>query len=420
MKKIFRFIMTILFSITLIGCSSGEQGNEDKLTIWGFYEAMPKEAADYYGELKDIEIDYQTIGWDDYQTKLDTVLGTEDAPDLLILDNSFIGKYVQHEGIASLEKEFGDEPEMQTYIKDTLPSTKGPGILEDEVVAIGWESSVGAFFYRTDLAKEHLNIDSVEEMEERLDSPQSLIELQKELNTKDSGIKLIGEAKEVVAAVVSPEEPYVVDNTFKLDEDFINDLELIKTYNDNKIFYTNDDRTSQINGAISDKYIGDIIPAWGVQAVAEYDQSGKWAIAKSPFLYTSGGSFWGMTSTANKDLVWDFLTTTFLNESWLLEHISDFGTIGNEKVTLRYLEEQDGVGSDYYGGQNITEKFLEIAQDTPAPGQSSPYDRGIADSINDGISSYVFEGTTSSIDETINQIAEDIQNLYPDLEIIID
>lgn len=418
MKRALKICLSFILVFGLSACGSKEKvKDENKLTIWGFYEAMPKEAADYFGEKNDVEIDYQTIGWGDYQTKLDTVLGTDDAPDLLILDNSFIGKYIQHEGILNLEEEFSDKEEMKGYIENTLPSTKGPGMFDGKAVAVGWESTVGAFYYRSDLADKYLGIKSVEEMEQKISTPESLLQLQKELDEANSGLKLIGDMKDTVAAVISPKEPYVNGDTFTLTNEVTDNLAFIKQLDDNKIYYTKDDRTAQINGALTDKYLGDIAPAWAVQAVAEYEQPGLWSIAKSPFRYTSGGSFWAMTSNANKELAWDFLATTFLNEEWLLDNLENFGSIGNEKVTLKYIEENSDLGSEYYSGQNITEKFLEIAQDTPAPGQTSAYDSGIIDSINKGIDAYVFEKTTTTEDETVNQIIADIENLYPDLEI---
>lgn len=418
MKKAFTICLSLLLILGLSACGSKQKGNdENKLTIWGFYEAMPKEAADYFGENNDVEIDYQTIGWGDYQTKLDTVLGTDDAPDLLILDNSFIGKYIQHEGILNLEEAFSDKEEMKGYIENTLPSTKGPGMFDGKAVAVGWESTVGAFYYRSDLAEQHLDIKTVEEMEERLSTPESLIQLQKDLDESGSGLKLIGDMKDTVAAIVSPKEPYVNGDEFILTDEVTDNLTFIKTLEDSKIYYTKDDRTAQINGALTDKYLGDIAPAWAVQAVSEYEQPGQWAIAKTPFKYTSGGSFWAMTTNANKELAWDFLSSTFINEEWLLDNLENFGSIGNEKVTLEYIEKNTDLGSEYYSGQNITKKFLEIAQDTPAPGQTSAYDSGIIDSINKGIDSYVFEKTTTTEKETIEQIITDIENLYPDLQI---
>ena len=116
MKKLFLLLVILA---TLISCSKKEGASNDekskvgdgKLIIWGFFEGMPKQALDEWSKATGKIVEYQTIGWADYQTKLNTVLGTADAPDIVLLERSFMGQFLPTDNFLPIGELWKDKPD---------------------------------------------------------------------------------------------------------------------------------------------------------------------------------------------------------------------------------------------------------------------------------------------------------------------
>lgn len=95
MKKLLRLL--IAFVEVLAGCGSGGTAAEgdDVLTVCSFFEGAPKAVLDYYAEQTGNEIEFVTISYDVFQTKLNTVVGTDDAPDMFTIERTDTGNYIQ-------------------------------------------------------------------------------------------------------------------------------------------------------------------------------------------------------------------------------------------------------------------------------------------------------------------------------------
>lgn len=88
--------LLVAFVVVLAGCGSGGGAAEgdDILTVWSFFEGPPKAALDYYAEQTGTQVDFVTISYGDFPTKLNTVVGTDNAPDIVALDRAFMGNYI--------------------------------------------------------------------------------------------------------------------------------------------------------------------------------------------------------------------------------------------------------------------------------------------------------------------------------------
>lgn len=426
MKKLLGLLLASI--VILAGCGSDtvdlEHEGDGVLTIWGFYEGAPKVAADYFAEQSGIEVDYQTIGYDDYQTKLNTVLGTDDAPDMLMLERGFMGSYLASENIISLDALLEGDEQFDAYKTNTALATAGPGIVNDEVKAIGWENTASAFFYRSDLAETCLGITSVEEMEEATSTVESYLDLAEELKSSDNAdcnsMTLLS-YPDFYKGLYSNAGAYKVDGTdYTISSEFGEALDSFKYLVDNNIIYSPDADKPQITaGAQKDAFLGTIAPAWGTQAVLEYEQPGLWSVADTPLDYTDGGTFLAVTPNADMEIVTQFLDSTFLSEEWLVNNMDTFGMVGNETVMNKYLESTSGE-NEYFGGQNTVAKFAEINDQIESYDPVTVYDAGIRTSVEEVSNEYAINGTYSSLEEAEQALSDKITGLYPDVTVTIE
>lgn len=425
MKKILGILMA--FILVLAGCSSGaaadvEHEGDEKLTIWGFYEGAPKAALDYYGEQTGKEVEYQTIGWGDFQTKINTVIGTEDAPDILLLERSFMGTYIPSDNIISLDDLMGDDEQFQAYKDTTALATMGPGIINDQVKAIGWENTASAFFYRSDLASQCLDINSVEEMEAATQTIEDYGKLYEQLQSSDdetcSSMALLSKPAFATGYLQGTGAyEFNEDGSYTVPAEFADALDYLKEVMDSKAVYSpTSDETQITAGTQKDAFLGNIIAAWATQDTILYDQPGKWAIADTPLDFTAGGSYIAVTTNADTDMVKEFLDMTFLSEDWLVDNMEMFGMVGNETIMNKYLETADG-SNDYFGGQNTVEKFAEINAGIDYYVPVTQYDSGLGGAIDEAWSGYAIDHTYETPSDAIDAFVQELKSLYPELTV---
>ncbi len=430
MKKIISMLSIAILFLTGCGTAASDGGDvshegDGVLTIWGFFEGAPKVAMDYYEEQTGNQVEYQTIGWEDYQTKLNTVLGTDDAPDMLMLERSFMGSYLGSENILSLDDLMGEDEQFAAYKENTALATGGPGTVDGVVKAIGWENTASAFFYRSDLAETCLGITSVEEMEASTQTPEDYITLYEELqnsdNTTCSSMALVGYSDYEDAFLTSAGAYKLQDDgTYLISKEYGEALKLMKELADSGIVYSPDrDKTQVVSGNSEDKILGNIGAAWSTQAVLEYEQPGQWAVADTPLDFSAGGTFLAATPNADTEMVKEFLNMTFLNEQWLVDNMDTFGMVGNETVMNKYLETTDG-SNEYFGGQNTVAKFAEINDAITDYNPVSVYDAGIGSSLEEVYSEYVISGTISTVEEAEELLQSKLNGLYPGLTVTIE
>lgn len=429
MKKNLYLLIAVIVALTGCGSATGGSTLEDSgdgvLTVWGFYEGAPKVAVDYYEKETGNIVDYQTISSEDYQTKLNTVLGTDDAPDIIMLEREYVGSYISSDNLISLDDFLSGDEQFQAYKDTTSIATSGPGIYDDITKAIGWENTSSAFFYRSDLASECLNINSVKEMEEATSSYDDYVELYNQLQESSNatcnqlslfGYPDFGEAFLTKADAYNLQE----DGTYLITNEFGEALDFMKEAVSSGIVYSPDrDKTQIVSGVSKGEVFGSILPAWGTQAITEYEQPGQWAIAGTPLNFTKGGTFLAVTNNADSDLVKEFFDMTFLNEQWLLDNMDTFGMVGNEKVMDKYLESNDGA-NEYFGGQDTVAKFAEINSDNDDYQPVSKYDSGITSSVEEVYLAYAVDGSIKTIDDAKEQLKAKINGLYPELEVVIE
>ncbi len=427
MKKIISILALAILALTGCGSSASSYEGDDVLTIWSFFEGPPKMALDYYAEQTGNQVEFVTVSYGDFQTKLNTVIGTEDQPDIVALERGFVGTFLSSDNFLPLNDLEGiDQDKVNSYKENTSIPTAGPGIIDDEVKAISWGVNSSAFFYRSDLASQCLGINSVEEMEAATQDVSDYLALQEELRASDDATcnkMSVLSYPDYQAGLLQQAGMYKVDldtNTYTITKEFSNVLDEIKSNNENGMVYSPQaDKTQIVAGNSSDAFLGNISPAWGTQVAEEYEQPGQWAIADTPLDFSAGGTYLAVTNTADQDMVSEFLGMTFLNDQWYLDNMSTFNIVANKSVMDQYFESTDG-SNDYYGGQNSALKLVDIDSQVTAYDEATPFDSGIGTSIDEVVTAYATDGTIATTDEAVSTLKDKIQAIYPALNIEVE
>lgn len=319
-----------------------------------------------------------------------------------------------------------DQDKLSTIQADLSKGISGPGYVNDEMKGISWGVTSSAFFYRSDLASQCLDINSVEEMEAATQNIEDYATLYDKLQSSSdetcSSMSLLSypDYQSGLIQQLGMFSADIENSTYIIPAEFADVLDIIKTNNeDGLVFSPQGDKTQIITANQNDQALGYVQAAWATQVAEEYEQPGKWAIAATPLKYTAGGTYLAVSSSADQDLVSEFLNMTFLDEDWYIDNMDLFGMVPNETVMNKYFENHDG-SNDYYSGQNVAQKLVEIGGGVEDYDLATPYDSGISTSITEVITAYAIDGTVGTTDEAIQMLSDKISTLYPDLTVEVE
>ncbi|WP_343755170.1 extracellular solute-binding protein, partial [Alkalibacterium iburiense] len=131
---------------------------DGELNVWTFTDEAADMINNYYLEAfpdLDYEINISQVPTEEFETQLDPVLNTDSAPDVIFAEQAFFKKYVESGLLVDLDQ-FGNISEnredIYEYVTDAGTSEDGTFVMSS------WQTTPGAFFYRADLASEHLGI----------------------------------------------------------------------------------------------------------------------------------------------------------------------------------------------------------------------------------------------------------------------
>lgn len=111
-KKLCLGSVALLATVTLVACGSSTSsskksaGNADlnkkqTITLWSFTTMQPQ-IDELKKEKPNLTIKQVVVPYANFQTKLDSVLGTDKAPNMVALDAGFVEKYVQSGKLTNL------------------------------------------------------------------------------------------------------------------------------------------------------------------------------------------------------------------------------------------------------------------------------------------------------------------------------
>lgn len=420
--------------LLLSGCGSSgknsaadesDSGGKKELVVWTFTDELSKMINDYYKPAhKDLgyEVKVVEIPSDQFETKLDPVLGTKDAPDVIALESAFVKKYVESGLMADIGELGLDEAAKDTYqfVKDV--GTDKDGVLH----ALAWQAAPGGFYYRDSLAKSLLDIQDVAAAQEAMSDYDKFYDVAKQIKEKSNGeVYMISSVQDLAKPFFGQREHgWVEDEKLVIDDKLYELLDISKKFVSEKLTQDTEGQSEAwFAGMNGDATFGYSLPTWGLHYwlkpnATSADKSktteGDWRMIQGPSSWFWGGTWVGATETSTMkeeaaDLIGYITTDSEFLKKWA-EDTGDF--VSNEKV----VEEIKGnYSEEFLGGQNHYNEFSSMVKDINAK-ILTEYDQTIERLFIDNCLTPFSKGEMDQ-KEAIQSFKDSVQNAYPDVQV---
>lgn len=366
------------------------QAPEKKVIVVWDYSSEVIDAVRLFKELHPdfkYEIKLQSMATVDssYHVILDDgfAAGGQVEPDIYSVDSAFALQYIRGEKAkeAATYKELGidvdrllKESAIQQYVIDMGTNSEG------EVVALAYQSTIGAFIYRRSIAKDVWGTDDPDIIKTKI-GPGWKQFLKAAAQLKAKGYSICTNPEDIWRAVTtSAEHKWIENGELIIDpkrEEYI-DLAMELEKND----YTNNARPwlDEWYEAMRDegekKVFGYLGPTWLFNYVISGNSGGEqvgkgtygdWAVCEPPVGFFWGGTFvMANKDTQEKDGVAEILTWMTLDssETGLQAFIAN-GKFSNGKketvISNKVMEKADG-RIDFLGGQNCYDVYIPAGE----------------------------------------------------------
>jgi len=383
--------------------------------MWSFTNELERPIEYFEERHPNITIELTIVPTEDYPTKLKPTLKSgENAPDIFTGEASFIKQFI--------DAGFYDVLEQDPYnvnASKLLDYTVDIGRNDDgKIVALSWQATPGAVFYRRSLAKEYFGTDDPAEIGKLFTSWEKMLDTGRVIKEKSNGevflIPGIGDLSNMIMA--QRDNPWVVNGKLVIDPQMIDFFDVAKQFKDEGL----EGQIGQWSPAWFDAMKADtnvfcmLLPTWGLHYVMKPnapDSSGDWAACKGPFDWYWGGTWLGVyEGSEHKAAAWEFVKMMTLDDEfmeWWAKETGDF--LSNTDVVEKI---KDDFSDEYLGGQNHYDYFYEAAKGIDGSLFSS-YDQEINGMYMNQVSLYVEDQVSK--DEAIANFKSEVANAYPDL-----
>ncbi|PRY82135.1 ABC transporter substrate-binding protein [Alkalibacterium olivapovliticus] len=395
-------------------------GGAGVLDVWTFTDEAQTMINDYYleefAEL-DYEINISIVPTEEFETQLDPVFGSDSAPDVIFAEQAFVKKYVESGMLVDLSQ----YDSLVDGAEDTFDYVRDIGTQEDGTFVMNsWQTTPGAFFYRQDLASEHLGIESPEEMQEAIGDWDGFLDTARELrDATDGSVYMVsGRGDLSHPYYMSRDQGWVVDNQLIIDDQIYELMETARTMVEEGLMMDADPQGEEyFAGMNADEIMGYSLPTWGMHFWLKPngdETAGNWRMTTGPTAYFRGGTWIGVTQTSDMQdeaahLI-EYLTTS---EDFLTSWAEDTGDVVSNEVVV------DAVRGDYeeefLGGQNHYDAFAEGI--TTIDGEIiTEFDQGIQGAFDD-LALTPYSKGEMEMEEALDSFRMEVQSLYPNLQV---
>lgn len=354
------------------------------------------------------------------------LIGTEDA-DLMCLEADWILEYINDDTRTADLSEIGiTESSFASPYSYTVAIGKNK---EGKLRGASFQATPGGFVYRADLAKQHLGVNSPEEMQAKISNWEGFEATAKELHDK-AGIALTsteGGLWQVYQA--NRTKPWVQNNTLVMDnaEDF---YDIAKRYADSGYMtkasqWSNEWYATVTNGDA----LGVFLSTWGMTdsdggqlknfaTKEKTDSNAVMAFCNGPQQYFWGGTWLGVTTKCdNKTLAKEFIEFFTCNNETMKKYALATGDYCNNSTVMGEIV-AEGTHSNKYlvNGQSQFPNFLEQAKKINMDGLITEYDSFIKEQFNDSVMGYI-NGTYATKEDAIKAFKSKVAAQYQDMKV---
>lgn len=476
-KRILSVILVVAMAATLlVGCGDNKQVAGDNvsetetvevpeeapeeadpdelsgtLNVWSFTVELQTMATAFEKKYPNVDVVYTMIPMNngEYQTKVKAASTTDECPDVVALEASFVREWVESPLLADLTDLMPLAQELQTY-----QNVLDVGTYDGEVRAYSYQNTPGAVFYRRSLAKEYFGTDDPTEIQTMMSDMDKFTEMAATVKEKSNGnTYMVGSTGDFTNTFFANRtQPWIVDDTLVIDPMVDELFAVAKTFREEGYeaqaeqwaegwFAGMSDTLADAEGN-SKQVFCYFLPTWGLPYVLmpnAGDTSGDWACVNGPLPYQWGGTWVGaMKNSPNSELAEAFVRFCALDEENLTNWAT--GVYTNEYLTAidpEIGEDQEQGAGDFVSSQKVVEAIADSFSDSEnsaflagqnsylgfasaAPTVSAALMQGTDDAIqralNDPLNNYVTGEATK--EEAIEQFKEALRSELP--EIIIE
>lgn len=418
------------------------------LNIWAFTVELQTMAVAFQEKYPDVDVQYTMIPMTDgeYQTKVKAASTTDDCPDVVGLEASFVREWVESSLLADLSDLAPLAEELQTY-----QSVLDVGTYDGEIRAYSYQATPGAVFYRRSLAKEYFGTDDPTEIQAMMSDMTKFQEMAATVKEKSNGdtymVCSTGDFTNTFYA--NREQPWVVDGALVIDPQVDSLFEIAKTFRTEGYEAQAEQWAEGWYAGMSDSLVDAqgaakqvfcyFLPTWGLPYVLmpnAGDTAGDWACVSGPLPYQWGGTWVGaMENSPNAEIAKAFVQFCALDEENLTNWATGVYTheylvaidpsIGDDQaqgagdfVSSKKVVDQitasfsDSGNSEFLAGQNSYEGFAAAAPSVSAVLMQGS-DDAIQRALNDPLNNYVTGVATK--EEAITQFKEAVSSEFPEL-----
>ncbi|MBR4628231.1 MAG: carbohydrate ABC transporter substrate-binding protein [Ruminococcus sp.] len=271
------------------------------------------------------------------------------------------------------------------YTNEIGRATKGK--YAGKMVGASWQSCPGGFAYNAELAKQYLDVDTPEQMQEKVGDWDKFVAAATEVATKSNkSVALadsLGGMWQVFAA--NRKSAWVDDGILEIDESCKTFADYAKTLWDNGgVTHNSQWDNSWVPAGASGACMGYFASTWGLGGFvkdASANSQGKWKLIQGPDPYFWGGTWMVVNpKTDNAKEAQELIYTAVVNPESMKDYSKSKPEYVNSVSVMNDVVSSGDVNEEVkanFGGENYFEPLHANAQKIDLKGLITPYDASI-------------------------------------------
>lgn len=369
--------------------------------VWGDYEIRgASKLGEYYPNLK---VNYVSVPNDEYEKKvLTAVQSGTDLPDVINIESAARGQFNNMGIFERLDAEPYnlDTSQLVDFAVPLMQNVDG------EIVCVQVDNCVGGYAYNRELAKKYFGTDDPAELEKLFPTLDAFVEQSAAVAGNPDGDVMFAGIDDIYAAVCNlfaPAEPFVKDGKMNTDVSVLPTYEFIEKMEAAGVVGEYIAWTPAWNTSFAqNNIIFTQAPTWYVSFVIKEndpDSMGKWGLMTPPGGgFSNGGTAYGIPQGAkeeNKMAAWTYIKWLTMSQEGADSFFEAHATPTLYKPAYS-TELYKGEADPYFGGENLTEKFMQISENPNTVARPvTVYDLTIKDANTQALRS-LSEGKTAA------------------------
>ncbi|MDE6732262.1 MAG: ABC transporter substrate-binding protein [Oscillospiraceae bacterium] len=349
--------------------------------------------------------------------------------DIIICDMDWVRNYVEDDKMTVPLSTIGitaaDMPDAFAYTIGV--GTDNNGVLK----GASFQATPGAFFYRSDLAKQYLNVETPDQMQAKVKDWDTFKATAKELADASGGACKLLDSETSLWQVFqcNRTKAWVVDNKLEMDTaesfyDFAKELYDAKGVTDATGWGEGWEANVQ-----EGKALGEFAPTWGLTGLngsilgdmAKYDKDTKtptyeMGLCDGPQAWYWGGSYFCVTNKCNtKKTAAEWIRFYTCNKDSMKGYSEAYGDYMNNKSAMAEMVSAGVKNPSLVGGQDHFAILNKTVGNIDVTGKLTTYDSVIKGKFNDSVRKYMLGELDKQA--AIDDFKNEVRAAFPDLTV---